>query len=97
LGQPARFRDRPIEERRAVYSALACVGGDEVLPALEEELHRGRWFAGGHDEHRKAIARCIARIGTAGARQLLERGARARSGEVRAACTLALDGVRSHE
>jgi hypothetical protein len=93
----AGFHDRPIEERRAVYSTLACVGGDEVLPALEEELHRSRWFAGGHDEHRKAIARCIARIGTPDARQLLERGARARSGEVRAACTQALDGARSHE
>jgi hypothetical protein len=95
--QAADFRDRPVEEKRAIYSTLSRVGDDAILPQLEEELHRGRWFAGGHDDHRKDIVRCIARLGTPAAREILKRGARSRSADVRATCTSALSGVENDD
>ncbi len=81
----AGFPTRTAEEQRAILSALAATGGDDVLPVLENELARGGWF-GGNETHRAAIARCIARIGTPSARAVLEDGARSRNPGVRRAC-----------
>jgi HEAT repeat protein len=93
----AGFHERPTEERRAVYSALARVAGDEVLPRLEAELHESRWFSADHEAHRLAVARCLARIGGPGAREALQQGLRSRNRRVRTACEGALAGVQSHE
>ncbi len=93
----ADFRERPIEERRAVYSALARVAGEEVLPRLEAELHESRWFSADLESHRQAVARCIARIGGSAAREILQQGLRSRNRRVRSACESALAGVQSHE
>ncbi len=94
--QAPGFFDRPLEERRAIYLCLAGAAQDEALPQLELELRRGHWFSGHQQEHRQAIARCIAHVGSPAAREILERGARGRSAEVRAACAAALEGMRPH-
>jgi len=87
------FEQRPNDEKRAIYSALAAVGTDDVLPDLEAELAKGTWLARGADMHRQAIARCVARIGTPRARALLERGAESKRPPVRAACAEALKRI----
>jgi hypothetical protein len=89
LQDPA-FEQRSLEVRRAVYSALAATGGDEVLAELELELHKGNWFSRYQEAHRQAVARCIARIGTPSARAVLDRGARSKRAPVRKACLDAL-------
>jgi HEAT repeat protein len=88
--QDPKFDQHPIEEKRAIYSALSGAGGDEVLPDLEAELLKGNWFTRTQEDHRQAIARCVARIGTAAAKAILERGAQSKRGAVRKACEEAM-------
>jgi HEAT repeat protein len=88
--QEADFEQRPDAEKRAIYSAIAAVGTDDILLELEAELAKGNWLAQGADAHRQAIARCVARIGTPRAHALLERGAEAKRAGVRTACAEAL-------
>jgi HEAT repeat protein len=64
---------------------------------LEGELHRGGLFSRGLDEHRTALARCLARIGTPEARAALERGLRSPKGGVRKTCELALASLGSED
>lgn len=87
------FEQRPAEERRAIYSAVSAVAGDEAIPELEAELIKGSWFSRGQELHRQAIARVIARIGTPTARQVLQRGVLSKRGPVRKACEDALVGM----
>ena len=91
------FEQRPLEVRRAIYSALAATGGDEIMPELEQELHKGNWFSRYQEAHRQAVARCVARIGTPLARAVLERGGRSKRAPVRKACLDALVGADDHE
>jgi hypothetical protein len=90
--QAESFEARPIEEKRSIYSAVSAIGGDEILPELEAELHKGGWFQRGSDLHRSAVARCVARIGTPAARAVLEAGAQSKRGPLRKACEDALAG-----
>lgn len=92
--QKESFVDRAPEERRAIYAALASTGGDEVVPELEAELHRGHWFARSMELHRTAIARCLARIGTPLSRAVLERGAHSKKQPIKRACEDALSGIQ---
>jgi HEAT repeat protein len=85
-----RFLQRPAEERRAVYAAVASTGGDEVVQELEEAMNGGNWFDREQEVHRHAVARCLARIGTPRALAALEAGAQSRRAPVRQACTAAL-------
>lgn len=84
------FRTRPVEEVRAVTTALGGCAGDEALPYLEAQLYAPRWFSMGAGPHCQMIARCIRRLGTPAALATLERGARARRAATRAACRLVL-------
>lgn len=95
--QSENFDERPVAEKRAIYSALSAIGHDEIVPDLEGELHRGNWFARNHEMHRQAIARVLARIGTPLARQVLERGALSKRAPVRKSCEEALMGMTNHE
>ena len=88
------FRERPEEERRAIVQAIAVTGGESALSLLEGHLNHGNWFQRGNETLRSAAALCLARIGTAGAREILERGAASRRGEVARACRAALATVR---
>lgn len=88
--QQEKFASRPAEERRAIYAALASVGGDEVVADLEAELLRTNWFDKQIEIHRHNVARCLARIGTPRARTALERGAQSRREPVRMAAQAAL-------
>ena len=88
--QNERFVQRPGEERRAIYAALASVAGDEIVSELEAELFRGNWFDRTQEIHRHNIARCLARIGTPSARAVLERGAQSRRAQVRHASHTAM-------
>jgi HEAT repeat protein len=91
------FENRAPEERRAIYTALSATGGDELVPELEAELLKGNWFSRTQEGHRQAVARCLARIGTPLARQVLERGATSRRGPVRQASEAALMGFNERE
>jgi HEAT repeat protein len=95
--QDPKFDQRPIEEKRAIYSALSATGGDDILPELEAELLKGNWFTRTQETHRMAIARCIARLGTPAAKETLERGGQSKRGGVRRACEEALAGVHTTE
>ncbi len=90
--QQERFATRPPEERRAIYAALASVGGDEIVPDLEAELFKGNWFDREQELHRHNIARILARIGTPASRAVLERGAQSKRAPVRQASLMALGG-----
>lgn len=96
LADPA-FETRPQEERRAIYSALSAAGGDEIVPDLEAELHKGNWFSRYQEAHRQSIARCLARIGSPLAKAVLDRGIQSRRGPVRKACEDALTGGPARE
>jgi hypothetical protein len=91
--QAEGFDERPIEEKRAIYSALSAAGGDEIIADLEAEVHRGNWFSRDQETHRVAVARVIARIGTPLAKRVLERGAQSRRTPVRKACEEAISGM----
>jgi hypothetical protein len=93
--QQERFAQRPGEERRAIYAALASVGGDEVVADLEAELLRSNWFDKALEIHRHNVARCLARIGTAAARAALARGEQSRRAPVRHAATAALTTLKA--
>ena len=95
--QDPKFEQRPIEEKRAIYSALSATGGDDILPELEAELLKGNWFTRTQETHRQAIARCVARLGTPAAKEVLERGAQSKRTAVRKACEDALAGVHAGE
>ena len=82
------FAQRPEEERRAVFQALAT-RGDAVVPQLEDELNSGGLLSRRPETDRTAIALCLARIGTSAARAALERGTRSRRAAVRKACSIA--------
>ncbi len=88
--QQERFAVRPAEERRAIYAALASVGGDEIVADLEAELLRTNWFDRQIEIHRHNVARCLARVGTPRAREVLERGAQSKRAPVRQAAQSAL-------
>lgn len=85
-----KFLQRPVEERRAIYAAIASTAGDEVVPELDEALNGGNWFDREQEVHRHAVARCLARIGTPKALAALEAGAQSRRAPVRQACASAL-------
>jgi HEAT repeat protein len=91
------FEKRSPEEKRAIYSGLSTAGGDDVLPSLEEELHKGSWFSRTLEPHRQAVARCVARIGTPAARLVLERAALSRRTPVRKAAEEALARMNQHD
>ena len=89
IGQE-RFLQRPVEERRAIYAAIASTGGDEIVPELEQAMNGGNWFDREQEVHRHAVARCLMRIGTPRAMAALEAGAQSRRAPVRQACEAAL-------
>jgi HEAT repeats len=85
-----RFLQRPAEERRAIYAAIASTGGDEVVADLEAALNAGNWFDREMEVHRHAVARCLSRIGTPRALAVLQAGAQSHRAPVRQACATAL-------
>jgi hypothetical protein len=92
--EETRFETRPEEEKRAILHALAAVGDDSLLPALQARILQTAWFGRGKDEHRFAAAMCVARLGSPAARRVLEEGATSRRQEVARACTQALAAFR---
>jgi len=90
LAEDPAFDDRPEEIKTACYHALAEAGGDSVVPALEEQVTQGNWFAR-PSWRRSAAAYALARIGTETARAALDRGLKHVSETVRASCRDALE------
>jgi HEAT repeat protein len=76
---------RSESNRRALFSALGEVAGDEAVPMLEAHLLKGGWFARRNLE-RSAAARALEHIGTPLAVGVLETGLQSRSEAVRSAC-----------
>jgi len=93
--QAENFEARAVEEKRAIYSCLAATADNPNLPELELELHKGNWFARNQESHRQAVARCIARVGTPAAHQILERGLTSKRLPVRKACEDGLAGFHA--
>ncbi|NOT34657.1 MAG: HEAT repeat domain-containing protein [Candidatus Eisenbacteria bacterium] len=91
------FEQRSPEEKRAIYTAISSIGGDEVVGELEAELLKGNWFSRTQEGHRQAVARCLARIGTPLSKQVLERGRTSKRGPVRQACEMALLGFNERD
>ena len=91
------FGERPLEECRAIYLTLGSTGDDDTVTGLEAELLRTKWFAQSNEQHRQAVARCIARIGTPLARQVLERAAQSKNGAIRKAAQEASRGGPASE
>ncbi|MBI5168435.1 MAG: HEAT repeat domain-containing protein [Candidatus Eisenbacteria bacterium] len=92
--QQERFEQRPPEERRAIYAALASVGGDEIVPELEAELVRQNWFDRSQEIHRHNVARILARIATPRACEALRTAAESKRPPVRQAAQSALDWMK---
>lgn len=88
------FAERSEAEQRALYQALAAVGGDGVVPLLEPHVLQGNWLQRGNETQRMAAVMCLARIGTPAARAILERGAQSRRREVARACETGLASIR---
>jgi len=88
------FADRPAEEKRLAFEAVARLGGDSALPWLRELLEQpqGGWFTSRHArETLSAVAHAIATVGSTDARETLSELVRvARHRSVRAACKAAL-------
>ncbi len=85
-----KFLQRPVDERRAIYAAIASTGGDEVVSELEAAMNGGNWFDRDQEVHRHAVARCLARIATPRALAALEAGAQSRRAPIRQACIAAM-------
>lgn len=84
------FESRSEDNQRSLFSALAEVADDAVVPAIEALLHKGGWFAR-RTLQRVAAARTLQRIGTPMALTALEAGLRSRSEAVRSACLDAMN------
>ena len=85
-----KFLQRHVDERRAIYAAIASTGGDEVVAELDAAMNGGNWFDREQEVHRHAVARCLVRIGTPSALRVLEAGTQSRRAPVRQACVAAL-------
>ena len=79
------FEHRPEDQKIALLFALADIGGDAAVPALEEILVRGGWFARRSPE-RTTAARALVRLASEAAQMALERGLQHRMDAVREAC-----------
>jgi hypothetical protein len=79
------FESRTEDNQRTLFSALADVATDDVVPALEALLHKGGWFAR-RTLQRVATARTLARMGTEKSQAALEAGLQSRSEAVRSVC-----------
>ncbi len=88
------FESLSEERRLALLQTLADVADDQAVPALDQLLHRGGWFARKSPE-RTAAARTLARIGSPLAMIVLQTGLTARADSVRLACADALDHTRT--
>ncbi len=94
LMRQEKFTTRSPEERRAVYAAIASIATDDLVPELEAELTGGTWFAPNPDAHQLSVARCLARLGTPRAIDVLARGAASKRPAVRKAAEDALLSMR---
>lgn len=88
------FESLSEERKLALLQTLADVADDQAVPALEQLLNRGGWFARKSPE-RTAAARTLARIGSPLAMTALQAGLAARADAVRLACADALDHPRT--
>ena len=88
------FESLSEERKLALIQTLADVADDQAVPALEQLLHRGGWFARKSPE-RTAAARTLVRVGSPLALAVLHAGLTARAESVRLACADALDHARS--
>lgn len=93
--RPGALDRKDQAEARAFLDAVGLVGSNSALPALERLLNRNPWF---RRERLSAIyegaANALRMIGTPEALALLHAGASARNESTRAACLLALRGVK---
>lgn len=92
----ADFDGRPLDERRLVFAVLASHATDDTIHFLQGELHRGGWLSRPNETRLQSVARCLARIGTDGARAALQKGAESRKAAVRKVCKDALGGGAAH-
>jgi len=90
------FINKPLDEKRVLFAALASAGGAGVVPMLAVVLKKGRWFrAAKHNETRACAAYALGLIGTPEATAALERFRDSGPAIVRSACRTALSRIVS--
>jgi HEAT repeat protein len=82
---------RPFAVRKAAVAALGAVGDPGSISTLTALLHTRTWFrrAAG-DELRRTAALALLDMARSEAREVVETGARSRRGDIRRACSAAL-------
>jgi HEAT repeat protein len=86
------FSSRPDDVKSSLISALGETADENVVPALEQILQKGGWFARRTAE-RTAAAQTLARLGTPAAMEVLRTGLESRSEAIRASCQ---EGLARH-
>ncbi|MDH7500240.1 MAG: HEAT repeat domain-containing protein [candidate division NC10 bacterium] len=85
------FRNREKEERKAIFEAIGQLGSDELLPLLEKMLFRKSIFQrGAIEEMREGAGLALAVMGTAGAKRILQEGAKGKHKAIKEVCQSAL-------
>jgi HEAT repeat protein len=88
------FHQRPVEEQRAVLSALAVTADDDAVPLLETCLDPAKRPSAEAETLLQGVARCLARMGTPAARAALQRAMGSHWNMTRDAASMALTSMR---
>lgn len=89
------FPQRPLEEQRAVLSALAVTGDDAIVPLLESRLDPAKRPPPEAEHMLIGVARCLARLGSPAAVTVLTSAMGSRWNQTREAASLALAASKS--
>ena len=92
--QAPNFESRRDAHQRLLFTSLAEMGDDTVVPTLQALVEKGGWFARPTPQ-RLAAAQALFKIGTTKAMEVLEQGVRSSHEAVRQACLDALSGKQA--
>lgn len=88
------FHLRPVEEQRAVLSALAVAADDDAVPLLETCLDPAKRPSPEAETLLQGVARCLARMGSPAARAALQRAMGSHWNLTRDAASMGLTSMR---
>ncbi len=95
--QSRACKEKSLYEKKALFDALGTIGGDEVIPTLEEILTKRCWLFlrdPKQDEMRVCAVSALKQIGTSEAIAVLEEGRTRWNKVIRDACAEALAELR---
>lgn len=92
------FKDRELEEKKAVYEAVGELGGSRVLPIFREMLLKRRWFQKAAQKEMVILAVAgLMKTGTPAAVELLQEARNQRNPETRAIVEQAITAMAGQE